>query len=74
MSTKVSATANERTKTIFFLVVGACFLTVLYTDERFLVNRHEPQWQHIAPFKWWLLVHGTAGLAALLAGPLDSGF
>ena len=43
-------------------------LLVIYTDERFLVNPHDPEWAHIAPFKWWLLVHGLPGGTDRAAG------
>jgi uncharacterized membrane protein len=46
-------------------------LSVTWTDERFLIDSTDAEWPHIAPFKWWLLVHGLAGLAALLIGPLQ---
>ena len=59
---------HDRAKWTFFAVLAACVLLVIYTDERFLVNPHDPEWAHIAPFKWWLLVHGLAGATALFTG------
>ena len=39
-------------------------------NESFLVDRADPNWQHIRPFRWWLLPHGLAGACALLLAPL----
>lgn len=44
---------------------------VLQHNERFLIDRADPFWQHIASFKWWLLPHGLAGACALLLGPMQ---
>ena len=71
MSNAAFPVRHERAKWVFFAVAAACFILVLFTDERFLVNMRDPEWAHIAPFKWWLLVHGLAGLTALLAGPFQ---
>jgi uncharacterized membrane protein len=54
-----------------FAVWALLILGVMWTDERFLIDSKDEEWPHIAPFKWWLLVHGLAGLAALLIGPLQ---
>jgi uncharacterized membrane protein len=44
---------------------------VLGHNESFLVDPADPEWQHIEPFKCWLLVHGLAGACALLLVPLQ---
>jgi uncharacterized membrane protein len=44
---------------------------VLQHNERFLIDRSDPFWEHIASFKWWLLPHGIAGACALLLGPMQ---
>ena len=44
---------------------------VLFHNERFLVNRADPIWEHYQPFKWWLLPHGLAGACAIFLGPLQ---
>lgn len=62
------ADGGDRLKTGFFLVVAALFLFVCWVDERFLVNPTDPQWQHIAPYKYVLLAHGLGGLVALVVG------
>ena len=47
------------------------YIYVLWTDESFLINSKDPEWQHIATFKWWLLPHGIAAGCALFLGPLQ---
>lgn len=53
---------------IFF---AAMLVYVLQHNERFLIDRSDPFWEHIATFKWWLLPHGLAGATALLLGPMQ---
>ena len=60
-----------RAKYIAFLFVGAMTAYVLYHNEHFLIDRADPVWLHIKPFKWWLLPHGVAGACALLLAPLQ---
>lgn len=62
---------RSRAKTALFAVLGVMVLYVLQHNERFLVNRSEPVWQHFEPFKWWLLPHGLAGACALILGPMQ---
>jgi uncharacterized membrane protein len=54
-----------------FAVMGLLTLGVMWTDERFLVDATDAEWQHIEPFKWWLLVHGLFGATALFIGPFQ---
>lgn len=54
-----------------FAVMGLLALGVMWTDERFLIDSTDTEWQHIAPFKWLLLVHGLAGATALFIGPFQ---
>ncbi len=44
---------------------------VIVHNEAFLINRADPEWQHIQSFRWWLLPHGLAGACAILLGPLQ---
>jgi uncharacterized membrane protein len=44
---------------------------VLVHNESFLINAQDPQWQHIHPFRWYLLPHGLAGACALLLAPMQ---
>jgi len=71
MSEAAVRTERDYLKYTFFAVMAACWLLVIYVDERFLVIDSDPEWQHIAEFKWWLLLHGLAGAAALAIGPLQ---
>jgi hypothetical protein len=60
-----------RPKTVVFTFIAAMALYVLYHNERFLIDAAHPVWQHYAPFKWWLLTHGVAGVCALVLAPLQ---
>jgi uncharacterized membrane protein len=71
MSDTVRAAAPDRAKRLFFILMAACLLLVIYTDERFLIDARDPEWKHIAPYKWPLLIHGLAAATALLIGPLQ---
>jgi uncharacterized membrane protein len=39
--------------------------------ETFVIDRSDPNWDHIQTFKWWLLPHGLAGACALILAPLQ---
>ena len=71
MASTASAGQRDYWKWAFFALMAACTLLVIYVDERFLVMPDEPEWQHIAAFKWPLLVHGIFGATALLLGPFQ---
>lgn len=58
-------------KQIFFVGVAIAFAVAVWADEGFLVHARDPEWAHIAPFKWLLLVHGLAGLTAFVIGPFQ---
>jgi len=66
-----SATARDYRKWALFAVMGVVTLMVLSIDERFLIDRTDEEWRHIAPFQWWLLAHGLAGFTALAIGPFQ---
>lgn len=66
-----TGTERDYLKWAFFALMAACTLLVIFIDERFLVIGSDPEWRHIARFKWWLLPHGLAGAAALTTGPLQ---
>lgn len=65
------AAPRNYAKWALFAIIGLLVLGVMWTDERFLIDGKDEEWAHIAPFKWWLLMHGLAGFAALLIGPLQ---
>ena len=60
-----------RAKTVLFTLIAAMYVYVLVTNESFLVNRADPEWAHIAPFRLWLLPHGMAAAFALFLGPFQ---
>jgi uncharacterized membrane protein len=66
-----SRAARLRVKYILFACIAAMMTYVLYHNERFLIDRADPFWQHIASFRWWLLPHGLAGACALFLAPLQ---
>ena len=65
------ATSWLRPKYILAAFLGLMFAYVLVHNEAFLINANDPQWQHIHPFRWYLLPHGLAGACALLLAPLQ---
>lgn len=71
MADAAQSTRRDRAKWLFFALMAACLLVVIYTDEHYLIDARDPEWKHIAPFKWPLLVHGLAAATALLAGPFQ---
>jgi hypothetical protein len=58
-------------KQVVFSLIAMASVYVLYHNERFLVEPSNPIWQHYAPFKWWLLVHGVFGAIVLLFAPFQ---
>ena len=63
--------AWQRPKYLLFAFLGLMYAYVLWTNESFLFNSKDPEWQHIESFKWWLLPHGLAAACALFLGPLQ---
>src|SRR5471030_1142642 len=63
--------AWPRPKYLLFALIGLIYAYVLWTNESFLFNSRDPEWVHIAPFRWFLLPHGMAAAFALFLGPLQ---
>lgn len=63
--------SHFRLKYLVFAIVGLMVAYVLWHNESFLVNRADPEWEHIKSFRWYLLPHGLAGACAILLGPLQ---
>lgn len=66
-----SAASRDWRKWLLFAVMGLLALRVLSIDEHFLIDPKDDEWAHIAPFQWWLLGHGVAGMLALAIGPFQ---
>ena len=60
-----------RPKYLLFVFIGLMLAYVLRHNEHFLIDAKDPEWRHIASFKWWLLPHALMGACALLLGPLQ---
>jgi uncharacterized membrane protein len=60
-----------RPKNLLFAVIGLTMVYVLGHNESFMVDRADPNWEHIHSFQWWLLPHGLAGACALLLAPFQ---
>lgn len=60
-----------RAKYLLFAAIAAIYAYVPWTNEMFLVDARDPEWQHISTFKWILLPHGMAAAFALFLGPLQ---
>jgi len=67
----VQRATNVRSKYVLFAFIGMMIAYVLWHNERFLVHRNDPIWEHYHPFRWWLLPHGLAGACAIFLGPLQ---
>lgn len=63
--------SRVRAKYAVFGIVGLMMGYVLVHNESYLINRHDPFWLHIQPFKWYLFAHGVAGACALLLAPMQ---
>lgn len=62
---------RSRAKYAVFGVVALMIAYVLVHNEGYLVNRQDPFWQHVRPFRWYMLAHGVAGACALLLAPMQ---
>jgi len=49
----------------------AVTVATLLTHEAYVLKPHDPEWAHLAPIRWWLLPHVTAGAIALIIGPFQ---
>jgi uncharacterized membrane protein len=62
---------SNRVKQVFFAVFGLMTLFVLYLYETPFLDSRSPVWQHVEPVKWLMILHGPAGLVALLLAPFQ---
>jgi uncharacterized membrane protein len=60
-----------RTKHLVFVFIAAMTASILYHNERFLIEPSNPVWQHYQSIGWWLLIHGAAGACALILVPMQ---
>lgn len=60
-----------RARYALFAAIAIMYVYVLWHNESFLINRADPEWAHIGPFKWLLLPHGLAAGCALFLGPFQ---
>ena len=60
-----------RPKYLLGAFIAFMYAYVIVHNESFLVNKADPEWSHIATFKWFLLPHGLAAGCALLLGPFQ---
>lgn len=58
-------------KNLAFAGILLVMAYVLRHNESFIIDRSDPNWDHIKSFKWWLLPHGLAGACALILAPLQ---
>ncbi len=68
---RAQAPSWMRPKYLLFAFIAIMYAYVLWHNERFLINSADPEWTHIAPFKWILLPHGLAAACALFLGPFQ---
>lgn len=58
-------------KRVVFLLLGVLTAVTIYEHETPLLNPANPEWAHIAPFRWWLAPHILTAAVALVVGPLQ---
>jgi uncharacterized membrane protein len=56
---------------ITFVLLGAFTLATIYVHEGWLLKPGDPEWTHIAPFRWWLIPHIATGIIAFVIAPLQ---
>ena len=54
-----------------FVLLGIFTLATIYVHEGWLLKPSDPEWAHIAPFRWWLIPHVATGIVAFLIAPLQ---
>jgi uncharacterized membrane protein len=67
----LQTSSQFRWKYVLFGFIGLMIGYVIVHNEAFLIHRADPEWEHIHPFRWWLLPHGLAGACAILLGPMQ---
>ncbi len=70
-SVSVQQSVWLRPKYILGVFIGLMLAYVIVHNEAFLINAQDPEWQHIHPFRWYLLPHALAGACALLLAPMQ---
>ncbi len=70
-SASVQQSSWLRPKHFLAAFIGLMLAYVIVHNENFLINARDPEWQHIHPFRWYLLPHGLAGACALLLAPMQ---
>lgn len=63
--------SRARGKYVVFALITMMAAYVVVHNEGYLINRRDPFWQHVQPFKWYLFAHGVAGACALLLAPMQ---
>lgn len=58
-------------KSVFFAIVAAMTVFVVWHNERFFLDPQAPEWAHYGPIQWHLLPHGVGGSLALALGGLQ---
>jgi uncharacterized membrane protein len=58
-------------KRVVFAGLALMTLLTIYEHETPLLKASDPEWAHIAPFRWWLLPHVITAAVALVVGPFQ---
>lgn len=64
----MTATLLRRTT---FVLLGLFTLATIYVHEGWFLKPADPNWAHIAPFRWWLVAHIAPGIVAFVIAPLQ---
>jgi uncharacterized membrane protein len=63
--------AKTSPKRALFVLLALLAAATLFIHNLPMLAPANPEWAHVAPFRWWLLLHMPFGIAALVLGPLQ---
>ena len=58
-------------KRALFMLLALLTVTAFIVHNLPMLTPANPEWAHVAPFRWWLLLHAPFAATALLLGPLQ---
>src|SRR5450432_1026829 len=58
-------------KRALFVLLALLTLTAFIVHNLPMLTQANPEWAHVAPFRWWLLLHAPFAATALVLGPLQ---
>ena len=58
-------------KRALFVLLALLTVTAFIVHNLPMLTPANPEWAHVAPFRWWLLLHAPFAATALVLGPLQ---